>query len=259
MPRTHAGTQGCTSPFGVDADPPPPCPAAAQLADAIGDRQLQAALLETTYKYVRILLGSERIRTQSGERSLLKNLGSWLGRLTIARNKPVRHRDLDLKGILYEAYEQGKMIAVLPFVNKVSTVCWGFTGQGKNPPKSLSSAPDTCVHAWQVLEPCKDSKVFKPPNPWVQSILALVAEVYAQDKLKLNLKFEIEMLFRNLSLQISDAKPCNTLVSHKRQIINNADFAADKAIAPPPSATPGPAVRFLRVEDARTLHVLPCD
>jgi hypothetical protein len=28
-------------------------------------------------------------------------------------------RDLDLKGIIYEAYEQGRMIAVLPFVNKV--------------------------------------------------------------------------------------------------------------------------------------------
>ncbi len=91
----------------------------AQLADAIGDRALGAALVETTYKYVRILLRSERIKTQSGERSLLKNLGSWLGKLTIARNRPVRHRDLDLKGILYEAYAQGKMIAVLPFVNKV--------------------------------------------------------------------------------------------------------------------------------------------
>ena len=91
---------------------------AAQLADAIGDRDLARALVETTYKYVRILLRSERIKTQSGERSLLKNLGSWLGKLTIGRNRPVRHRDLDLKGILYEAYAQGKMIAVLPFVNK---------------------------------------------------------------------------------------------------------------------------------------------
>jgi CCR4-NOT transcription complex subunit 1 len=90
-----------------------------QLADAIGEKALMNNLLETTYKYIRILLRSDRIRTQSGERSLLKNLGSWLGRLTIARNKPVRHKDLDLKGILYEAYEQGKMIAVLPFVNKV--------------------------------------------------------------------------------------------------------------------------------------------
>jgi hypothetical protein len=49
------------------------------------------------------------------------------------------------------------------------------------------------------------------------------------------------MLFRNLSLQIGDAKPSATLVSHKRQIINNADFAADKAVEPPPSA----AVRAL--------------
>lgn len=63
-----------------------------QLTEAIGDRELQAKLLETTYKYVRILLRSERVRTHSGERSLLKNLGSWLGRLTIARSKPVRHR-----------------------------------------------------------------------------------------------------------------------------------------------------------------------
>ena len=34
-------------------------------------------------------------------------------------NPLVLHRDLDLKGIIYEAYEQGRMIAVLPFVNKV--------------------------------------------------------------------------------------------------------------------------------------------
>ena len=116
------------------------------------------------------------------------------------------------------------------------------------------------MHA-QVLEPCKDSRVFRPPNPWVQSILALVAEVYAQDRLKLNLKFEIEMLFRNLSLQIGDAKPSATLVAHKRQIINNADFAPDKAIEAPPSAaaaSPGATVRVpshLRVTAPFVVHV----
>lgn len=76
-------------------------------------------LVATTYKYVKILLASERIKTHTSERSLLKNLGSWLGRLTIAQGQPVRHRDLDIKGIIIEAFEQGKMIAVLPFVNKV--------------------------------------------------------------------------------------------------------------------------------------------
>lgn len=77
-------------------------------------------LVLTTYKYVKILLASERIKTHSSERSLLKNLGSWLGRVTIAQGQPVRHKDLDVKGIIIDAFEQGKMIAVLPFVNKAS-------------------------------------------------------------------------------------------------------------------------------------------
>ena len=73
-------------------------------------------------RYIRILLASEHIKTKSGERSLLRNLGSWLGRLTMGKQQPVRQKDLDLKKIIYEAYEQGKMIAVLPFVVKVRLV-----------------------------------------------------------------------------------------------------------------------------------------
>ena len=42
--------------------------------------------------------------------------------LTLARNKPILFKDLDLKTILYDAYEQGKMIAVLPFINKVCAI-----------------------------------------------------------------------------------------------------------------------------------------
>lgn len=125
-----------------------------QLADAIGDKALQNSLLETTYKYIRILLRSDRIRTQSGERSLLKNLGSWLGRLTITRNKPVRHRDLDIKGILYEAYEQGKMIAVLPFINKVRE---DHTPQSHTQPNGLPwcHSPTLCYNMTRRLHIAK--------------------------------------------------------------------------------------------------------
>ena len=101
-----------------------------------------------------------------------------------------------------------------------------------------------------MLEPCKDSRVFKPPNPWLQAILALVAEIYAQDKLKLNLKFEIEMMFRNLNLQIGDAKPSLSLAKHKRQIINNADFTADKAMPPPQQA-------ILEKQVSQLMHIFP--
>lgn len=91
----------------------------AALVDALGDATLGKMLLNTTYKYIRTLLVSPHLKTKSGERSLLRNLGSWLGRLTLARQQPIRQRDLDLKQIMYEAYEQGKMIAVMPFLVKV--------------------------------------------------------------------------------------------------------------------------------------------
>lgn len=58
----------------------------------------------------------------------------------------------------------------------------------------------------QVLEPCRDNKVFKPPNPWIMGILSLCMEIYALDKLKLNLKFEIEMLFRNMNVTMDSVK-----------------------------------------------------
>lgn len=148
---------------------------------------------------------------QTGERSLLKNLGNWLGHLTIKQDKIIRHKDLDLKGLLYEAYEQGRMIAVLPFINRI-------------------------------LEHCKDSKVFKPSNPWVQSILCLAAEIYALDNLKLNLKFEIETMFRSQNdMKPSDVTASNTLASHKRETVNNQDFGADKAPASPAQPPPPPA------------------
>jgi CCR4-NOT transcription complex subunit 1 len=83
----------------------------------------------------------------------------------------------------------------------------------------------------QVLEPCKDSKVFRPPNPWITGILSLMAEIYATDKLKLNLTFEIEMLFRNFNLQISDTRISKELSNRKRDMASNTDFTVDKALA----------------------------
>lgn len=54
---------------------------------------------------------------------MIKQLGTWLGLLTFARNKPVLARDMDLKGLIADAYTRGRMIAVLPFVEKVLSGC----------------------------------------------------------------------------------------------------------------------------------------
>jgi hypothetical protein len=47
-------------------------------------------------------LGSELIKSSSEERSLLKNLGSWLGKLTIGRNQVLRAREIDPKSLIME-------------------------------------------------------------------------------------------------------------------------------------------------------------
>ena len=103
-----------------------------------------------------VLLRSDKGVANFSDRSLLKNLGHWLGLLTLARNKPIlqlvsstgRHmcmcvyffdiclcrnvyiyilslQDIDLKSLLYEAYHKGsqELLYVVPFVAKVIESC----------------------------------------------------------------------------------------------------------------------------------------
>ena len=51
------------------------------------------------------------------------------------------------------------------------------------------------------------SKVFKPPNPWTMGIMNVLAELHQEEGLKLNLKFEIEVLCKTLNLDINVSKP----------------------------------------------------
>ncbi|KAL4586359.1 hypothetical protein LXL04_010995 [Taraxacum kok-saghyz] len=49
-------------------------------------RPLTREIVQATYENCKVLLGSELIKSSSEERSLLKNLGGWLGKITIGRN-----------------------------------------------------------------------------------------------------------------------------------------------------------------------------
>jgi len=126
-----------------------------------------------------------------GDRSLLKNLGHWLGLMLLARNKPILMVDLDMKQLIIEAYHNGQqekqqeLLYVVPFVAKV-------------------------------LESASKSKVFKPPCPWTMGLMNLLAELHAEPDLKLNLKFEIEVLCKHLQIEISDLRPGNALKDYQR-------------------------------------------
>ncbi|KAL3683907.1 hypothetical protein R1sor_001929 [Riccia sorocarpa] len=162
--------------------------------DKINSKALHKEVVKATYENCKVLLRSELIKSSSEERSLLKNLGSWLGKLTIGRNQALRAKEIDPKSLIIEAYEKGLMIAVIPFTSKI-------------------------------LEPCQSSLAYQPPNPWTMGILGLLAEIYALPNLKMNLKFDIEVLYKNLGVDMKDVKPTQLLKGRPRDIEGNPDFS----------------------------------
>ncbi|KAI9644701.1 CCR4-NOT core subunit cdc39 [Ciborinia camelliae] len=140
------------------------------------DKVLWNQLMRETFISVSKLLNSESTLQSAVERSYLKNLGGWLGSITLAHDKPIKHRNIAFKQLLLEAYDTQRLMIVIPFVCKILM-------EGRN------------------------SVVFKPPNPWLMDIIHLLIELYHNAELKLNLKFEIEVLCKGLSLDHKSIKP----------------------------------------------------
>eukprot|EP00605_Chrysophyceae_sp_TOSAG23-4_P000374 GSChrysophyteH1.ASY1.ANO1.424.1 assembled CDS len=169
---------------------------------------LYKALLRSTYFHVTKLLQSPNITTSSSERSLLRNLGMWLGQITLARNRPIYQKNLNLKELLFWGYENGRLIAVCSFVSKI-------------------------------VEGVRDSKIFRPPNPWLMALLGVLRDLYETDDLKMNIKFEVQVLCKNVNIRIEDIPRSNLIA----QCITppkdgkNPDFTV-KTAAPPPSEAP---------------------
>ncbi|XP_017218466.1 uncharacterized protein LOC108195949 isoform X2 [Daucus carota subsp. sativus] len=168
--------------------------------DKVNSKPLNKEIVQASYENCKVLLGSDLIKTHSEERSLLKNLGSWLGKITIGRNHVLRAREIDPKSLIIEAYEKGLMIGVVPFTSRI-------------------------------LESCQNSLAYQPPNPWTMGILAILTEIYAMPNLKMNLKFDIEVLFKNLSVDMKDVSPSSLLKDRAKEIEGNPDFS-NKDVAP---------------------------
>lgn len=155
--------------------------------DALKNPDVIRLVTKETFRNIRVLLRSDKGIENFSDRSLLKNLGHWLGMMTLGRNRPILHIDLDLKSLLVEAYHKGQqeLLYVVPFVAKI-------------------------------VESCAKSKAFKPPNPWTMGIMNVLAELHQEQNLKLNLKFEIEVLCKTLSIDIADLKPIVYLKDQER-------------------------------------------
>ncbi|KAF4968025.1 hypothetical protein FSARC_4522 [Fusarium sarcochroum] len=153
-----------------------------ELVKLFEDKFLWSEVLRETYISVCRMLNSEATMQNSTERTHLKNLGGWLGLLTLARDRPIKHKNIAFKQLLIEAHDTKRLIVVIPFVCKVLT-------QGAT------------------------SAVFRPPNPWLMDIIHLLIELYHHAELKLNLKFEIEVLCKGLNLDHKSIEPSGEILN----------------------------------------------
>jgi len=154
----------------------------ANLLDQLGSKELYKAALVETYRNIRILLKADKSVGNFSDRALLKNLGHWLGMITVMKNKPIVLDDLEVKTLIIEAYKKGvqDLLYVVPFTAKI-------------------------------MESCARSICFKPPCPWTMQIMSVLAELHSEPEIKLNLKFEIEVLCKALNLEIGSLKPSHIL------------------------------------------------
>ncbi|KAJ1918240.1 CCR4-NOT core subunit cdc39 [Mycoemilia scoparia] len=148
--------------------------------DGLNSTVLSKCILFETYTNIYKLMNAASTVSSSRDRLQLKNLGSWLGGLTVSRDRPILRENVSFKALLLQGYESDRLIVAIPFVCKV-------------------------------LEQCSKSKVFKPPNPWLMGIMKVLSELYRVAELRLNLKFEIEVLCKALKLDFSNITPSNHL------------------------------------------------
>lgn len=147
-----------------------------ELVKFFEDKSLWNEVLRETYVSISRMLNSDATMQNSTERTHLKNLGGWLGLLTLARDRPIKQKNIAFKQLLLEAHDTKRLIVAIPFVCKV-------------------------------LIQAATSAVFRPPNPWLMDIVHLLIELYHHAELKLNLKFEIEVLCKGLSLDHKSIEP----------------------------------------------------
>ena len=150
--------------------------------DGIDSKVLAKFVLHETFIKSAIMLNADKTKNSTSERTILKNLGSWLGQITLARDKPIKHKNLAFKEFLIEGADSDRLLIAIPY---------------------------TC----KVLEWAAKSKAFKPPNPWLMAVIGLLAELYYFAELKLNLKFEIEVLCKTLGLDLDKVEVANILRS----------------------------------------------
>ena len=90
-----------------------------QLINLLALSKLMDIVKQQVFRNIRALLRNMKPDLQDfNDRTLLKNLGRFLGLLTLAKDKPILYDEMNFKDLLLEAYRKGQveMHYVVPFV-----------------------------------------------------------------------------------------------------------------------------------------------
>ena len=134
----------------------------------IGMKSLYSSIISETYDAIHRLLSPAR-GLEETDRKVLNSLGLWLGTLTLARNKPILLRFIDLKEEIIKSYEKENIGTVIPFI---------------------------C----NILKSSSTSEVFSNSNPWIVSLASLLLELKQKEGVKLRISHEIENLFKSIKM-----------------------------------------------------------
>lgn len=102
----------------------------------MSNKLLESFFLRVTYLQIVKLLNSPETVSSSTDRNQLRNLGQWLGALTLGRNLPIKHRNISFKALLAEGYKHQKLVLVIPLWPR----CWS------GPPSLRCLLPQTPGH-----------------------------------------------------------------------------------------------------------------
>lgn len=134
----------------------------------------------------------DNVALSPAEKTQLKNLGSWIGMITLGMDKPLVRSEINIKILLLDAFGSGNLEMILPFVCKL-------------------------------LEQAKSGSMFTETLPWMKLNLQFLREIYNIEELKLKLKFEIEFLFNSLKVKLNEIEPTTNLVN-----FNYESFKSEK-------------------------------
>lgn len=193
-----------------------------EMLKLFNNRTLWTEVLRETYVIITRMLNAEATLNSSAERNSLKNLGLWLGSLTLARDKPIKFKNVSFKDLLIEGHDSQRLTIAIPF---------------------------TC----KTLGQAATSHVFRPPNPWTVEIIRVLIELYRFGEIKLNLKFEIEVLCKSFGLDHTAIEASDNIRSRPieddflsnmmSEGLNAADFS-DFSLMGLNRAGRGPSERF---------------